>query len=137
MKLNEVLSQVEKELKVEYHKDQSGKIIARYNSRSMSLDEFEKLANSDPDVRALIKVTMEQNKYYQNQTKKFEEIVLDLFHQKTKTPDIEVDKGKVVIHSGRKITTYSSKPRIDTKEIKSSGSKDLTAPPWLRKNKES
>ena len=135
MKLNEILSQIEKELKVEYYKDQSGKIVVRYNGRSMNLDKFKAL--SDPDARMLVKVTMEQNKYYPGQVKRFEEIVLDLFHQKTKTPDIEVDKGKVVIYSGRKISAYSDKPRIDTKEIKSSGSKDLVAPPWLRKkNKE-
>jgi len=133
MNLNEALSQFEKELKVEYYKDKSGKIVAQYNGKSMTLDEFEKLAKSDSDAQVLVRITMKQNKYYPDQVKRFNEIVPDLFSQKTETPDVEVDKGKITIYSGRNISGYSDKPRIDTKEIKSSGSEDMKAPPWLRK----
>jgi len=129
MRFLEALS--EKEIKVEYYKDSSGEAMAKYNSRVMTLDEFEKISESDDDARALVRVTMKQNKYYPRQVKRFKKLVLDLFHKKTKIPDIEVDKEKVTIYSGRKISAYSGRPRIDTKEVKSSGSEDIVIPPQL------
>ena len=71
MKLGEALSTVEKTLRVEYFKDSSGKITARYNGKTMSLDEFEKLTETDKDAKVLMRATGQQNKYYPKQVKKF------------------------------------------------------------------
>jgi len=131
MKLLEALSEKEGTIKVEYHRDSSGEIIAQYDGKSFTLDEFEEMAKTDKDVRILVRSTSKQNKYYPKQVKRFKSLVPDLFHQKTKTPDIEVDKGKVTIYTGRKISAYDD-AKVDTKEIKSSGSKDMEGPPWLR-----
>lgn len=133
MKLGEALSTVEETLKVEYFKDSSGKITAKYNGKTMSLDEFEKLAETDKDAKALVTATGKQNKYYPKQVKRYKDLVADLFHKKNKTPDIKIDKGKMTIYTGRKVSSYGE-PKVDTKEIKTSGSKDLVAPPWMRRD---
>lgn len=132
MKLLEALSEKEKTLKVEYFKDSSDEIIAQYDGKSYTLDEFEEMSKTDKDIKILVRATTAQNKYYPKQVKRFRNLVPDLFHKRTKTPDVEVDKGKVTIYSGRKISSYDE-PRVDTKEIKSSGSKDMEKPPWLRR----
>lgn len=123
-----------KKFHVEYYKDKLGDIVVNYNNKDISLDEFEKLVKTDKDARSLYRATMAQNFRYPKQVKKFKDLVADLFHQKTKTPDIEISKERIKVYSGR-IIMGNTDPKIDTKEIETSKSKDLIAPPWIRKLK--
>lgn len=124
-----------KKFYVEYYKDKSGDIVASYNNKDMSLDEFEKLTKTDKDAHSLYRATMEQNLRYSKQIKKFADLVADLFYQKTKTHDVEISKERIKIYSGR-IIIGNTDPKIDTKEIETSKSKDLIAPPWERRKEE-